>query len=1212
MASRESPAERRVWALLTQDFSWAPPTGFPVQLVAVSDRPGGVFKLQVFEVAIARIFADLRPDYEWRVSPNYSDGGVDFVGRQQFLKVEYLTIDAGITVGGQCKKRTRVNKVLDDIAGSLISMAGEINPTFFVVAFSARVTQRRIDAARRDLERELRRHCHILDRRQIEALIHHHLPAVEEILRQALPDDVDEILAYFEREAEPRPSPWVEVTAPPRVLAGEPFAVAVEVRSPAVSAPGARLWWRPRSETGEVQRVRLIGPVGCDSPAGRPLAAGSATDDTIRVVHDLEFDSYNIGDLDLGEVIVGFEATGADSPLSRNALGRVRVVENLRPRFFEPPFRGIMKELDDAYERARAGAVVSFGIVGAGGSGKTRVSEAFCLEKRRRGAGVVAAKQAKTLNDPHRLVRDLLVALVPNDVSRVAPADDVLEAISCYDPALAARAAPAISAIFGARTGPPAADSDQVLLSALVLLMTARRRHAPLVVHLQDLHWTSNDGLVLLDRLVWQLSIPETGSSANGVFFLFEGRVKETYARGADVWTSAHFEAFLETLGCPVLTCSAFSPEQALEFIRLLFEDRHHRERLVEDDLLELQHDLIQLVNRKAGGNPFHSLQLLRLLKAEGVVGQNPDTGLLFMMLPLPPRVVLPESVYESVAARWEYLRREKFDVALLLWAAALLEDRVSMPLFRRLWSRLAPDFSLREIDATDILWTDEGAASHASFRHELYFETLRQFDVPPDHRERVVEAYSSWYEGTPNAGPLDLFRWGRVLLEKPERDAARASSLFDEALGRALAGGDDLLAHRIAVARLDLAWSIDDDAPVAREMFLRLCDDELVLTRQLLGRDRLQAARRLEALRRRIGARRAREPIGPTADLAAMRERELRAEVRRSQVLFNDRAPDEAAEVAGRIAEAVRAVRRGGAPADPLVWDTLEVEALHSQAVSLALSGEYDVALDLFERALDLARASASPLLLRVTSTYGNVMLARDPRAALKVLRECAQEVLAAPQHADLWSDVQLNLSLALIVVAYRTRTEEKSGAAAMLEEADMMMTRVFTESTRVGNDPDAGASAIVLGLLAALRGDESAPSWFAQGVSAAARGRQMETLWRAHVNLAISLHRRRGEVTPKVVNHAVAALGIMEETLARYSEPGVTARFRLLRIGLSHIARFLILAGDERGIALLERYPELRSAFEDPVAGVLREDRGTGPHHKWLRIGDGDYVLY
>ena len=209
----------------------------------------------------------------------------------------------------------------------------------------------------------------------------------------------------------------------------------------------------------------------------------------------------------MGEVLIGRQGDSGFDVFDRISLGRVQVVENMRPRFFDRPFRANLNRLEEAYTEASAGGSACIALVGTGGSGKSRLCEEFCLDKRRRGAVVVVASQAKTLDDPNRVMAELLLGLADAQVNAEDPAHAVIQAVERYDRDLAANAELAIRSVFGARfPTPPEAQPNRSLVSALLVLLLTRRRGAPLVVHLQDLHWCTAAALLLLDRLVWQLS----------------------------------------------------------------------------------------------------------------------------------------------------------------------------------------------------------------------------------------------------------------------------------------------------------------------------------------------------------------------------------------------------------------------------------------------------------------------------------------------------------------------------------------------------------------------------------------------------------------------------------------------------------------------------------------------------------------------------------
>ena len=128
-------------------------------------------------------------------------------------------------------------------------MARTHHPTFFVAAFAAPLNAKRIAEAKEDLEHELRRHCHILDRSQLESLIGANLSAVKPIVRHAFGrKDADFVLNYFDQKSEPTPQLDLLVVCPPSVLAGESFRVRVKIARRSISANSFRLNWSPSTQ----------------------------------------------------------------------------------------------------------------------------------------------------------------------------------------------------------------------------------------------------------------------------------------------------------------------------------------------------------------------------------------------------------------------------------------------------------------------------------------------------------------------------------------------------------------------------------------------------------------------------------------------------------------------------------------------------------------------------------------------------------------------------------------------------------------------------------------------------------------------------------------------------------------------------------------------------------------------------------------------------
>jgi hypothetical protein len=416
-----------------------------------------------------------------------------------------------------------------------------------------------------------------------------------------------------------------------------------------------------------------------------------------------------------------------------------------------------------------------------------------------------------------------------------------------------------------------------------------------------------------------------------------------------------------------------------------------------------------------------------------------------------------------------------------------------------------------------------------------------------------------------------------------------------------------------VQAASLDLAWKRDERAPAEAGTFLRRSEEELWLTNELLGSgDRSRAARRLARLSGRLEGRVSGGQPSATGAVTELRRLQLTADVRRSQILFNDRKPVEAAELAAAAVRSIRGVRSGkefGGPA----WEELEMEALHSEAVALAISGDIEPSLTTSAEAVELARRSSSVLAQHVISTYANILMSRDPATSESILRQCLVELGETAEAVEARVSARINLAMTLVIQAHRLEPDEVDAREGLIAEGEETLKSVFSRAFQLGRYPDAGAAALMLGIISAMQGNSDEVSWFAQAVAAAARGRQMETLWRAHINLATAMNRSGDATAEDVRDHAMAALEILEETLSPYPEPDRSPRFELVRVSLAQAVRFLHATDAASARAVLERYPALRFSFEDSSLDALRVPKYDGWRHEWwLRVNGEPYSLY
>jgi hypothetical protein len=1174
-------------------------------------------KLQPFEVIVAAVFAKLRPDYEWWVTPNRSDRGLDFLGRGVFLTSKELGINAAITIGGQCKKRSPRKDLVNELAGSFVKMARTHRPTFFVAAFAAAINPQRIAEAKEDLEHELRRHCHILDRFQIEKLIGANLHAVKPIIRQAFGrKDADYLLNYFAQQCGSKPQLDILIVGPSSVLTGESFRVRLTITRQSIVGDSFRINWSPSTP----QAAMLVAPLGADSEEGFEFTFQTETNnDPFIVERDLEFVIYAVGSQPLGSISIrAVESTSEDSTLAE--LPTVDVVENLRPPFYDVPYREPFDELERGLLRAGAGRVASVAIVGAGGAGKTRLCEEMCLESRRRGAQVVSARQAHTTEFPRRILANLLWALTDEGQPNPNTTDRVVDLLGKLEPRLAQRALPAIEALCGQAGKPGSFEDDQSLLSVLALLITQKSRSQTVIIHLHDLHWCTFDVLLVIDRLIWQLDQLRVKITSNAAptgiraLFLLEGRMHEFRKEAETGWSTLVFERFIERLSCPIARCRAFLPHESAQFAQRLFEQGHSAARMLSETFRDLQRELIDTVHRVAGGNPLHMLEQVKLLQQHGILAQNSQTGLIYMVRPDFRHIPLPATVFKTIEARWRYYEKTDKRLALLLWAAALVDDNLPTPLFRHLWTQIAPAISQAQLESTEFLRFPQSDTEglQISFRHENYFQTIRGIQVADRGRRAVVDAYSDWFGKAKRLSAALLYVQAKVLLEAPHTDLKRVEVILRRAQRVAVRRRDKSLMSRILATLLDgVTWPSDQEQQLSLTALLDACDDEITLCDHLIHSGRSDVAYdRIQRTVHLVDTRISHFYSAAGCAVNSLRQRRYALLAMKAGILFHDRRPVEAVMVTEAAVTELEALLAGLSERALQKWNEVLMEIYDTHSAAIALSGDLKRAVTVARKAAEIAQMALtkSPDAIGVVITYANILLCQAPEQSESILKRLS---LLAGRYSisdETRLRLDVNLSMARLILGYKERQSADGIESARLNEAYETLLGVFREAHALGRLPDAAAAALLLGLIRVLWNKSDDIDWFSQSVAIALRARQLETLWRSYINLAHSLYRSGQEPH----DAAAAAIDLMEFSLSSSSDTDNSPRFALLSVPMAHATRYLILAKDKKVSKVLRKFPALRRMFSSLESGELRDDRDGRLSHEWLRVGEADYVIF
>jgi hypothetical protein len=275
-----------------------------------------------------------------------------------------------------------------------------------------------------------------------------------------------------------------------------------------------------------------------------------------------------------------------------------------------------------------------------------------------------------------------------------------------------------------------------------------------------------------------------------------------------------------------------------------------------------------------------------------------------------------------------------------------------------------------------------------------------------------------------------------------------------------------------------------------------------------------------------------------------------------------------------------------------------------------VALAGDVRRAVVEARKAASIAESlvKRSPDALDVIITYANILLCEAPEESESILERYSlfAQRPSIPEETRL--RLNLNLSMARIVIGYRETTGLQRRGASRLETANETLLDVFKQAHPLGRLADASAAALLIGLISALHNKPDEVDWFSQSTSLAVRARQLETLWRGYINLAHSLY-RSGQPAH---DPAAAALDLMLFSLSSYPEPDTNPRFDLLAVPMAHAVRYLILAGDGKAESVLRRFPALRRLFSNIESGDLKDNRDGRTSHEWLRVGQVDYVIF
>jgi class 3 adenylate cyclase len=339
----------------------------------------------------------------------------------------------------------------------------------------------------------------------------------------------------------------------------------------------------------------------------------------------------------------------------------------------------------------------------------------------------------------------------------------------------------------------------------LYRLVCALAEESPLCLVIDDLHWSDEATLSLLEEL-----FPAVEQSAV-CFMLIHRSDPDHVAWHLVDRARRRFRRLFVELGLEPLTdveAQALAEAEA-------------------DG--ELPEELVQLLAERAGGNPYFVGEAIRDLLERGALAR--ENGRLVLV----GEATVPAALQEALQARLDRLGAEARE---LITTAAVIGRSFGLPLLERLLPRARLLPTLSELQWLELVVEERaGTAPEYRFRHGLVQDVAYGTLLEPDGRElhrRVGEALEELHRDSP-AEVYGLLAWHFAEADEPARaaeyllkagDAARAAYAEDEAIAlyrRALGFMDrtgNAVDARQTLLRLALTHHLAFDYRAANEAF--------------------------------------------------------------------------------------------------------------------------------------------------------------------------------------------------------------------------------------------------------------------------------------------------------------------------------------------------------------------------------------------------------
>ena len=1128
---RLSPSNAEFWRILTQ--TPVPVDRFLLGRVQVLDKKARF--LYLLEFLITDTLATLDEKSKWYVSGVGPDGGIDFEGHSPLVKVSLFSLDISTAVIGQIK---RMKNHDDDIIRSALSKMNDVRRRRNVsaVLFVVSTEKKNVQSIKNKIEDKT--YCvdldverHFLDIESFMGLWAHHRQYLRKTLDMALPAAqasfiYEEILGRgIQPGLDRKPCALVIQAefATRTVDQGVPFRVSVSVGFPHfLSLQTIRLKHEPPATSAGV--VTAVRPSLLRHPQGGRFQFREA----MTVIVDIWLRAETAGLIELGQLLA-WDAGEFGDPVSID-LGAVNASARFVPAYFPDPNLAAKERLDGLLRCAIAGQTTSAFIVGAGGAGKTNLCNATIDDAVDRGFRTIRLL-VSDVTDPHVDLAELIRQVHGAHGSLGVPqTEEILGTIS----AMIGAKGDVLAEMRGCLDPLDQPLRPRDLSIGLCALFVRSLQGGPLIVHIQNMHWSSKQLLDTLGLVILGLQDAETAIGTefgkrlpNGVFFLLEGRIGEARRLSGVRLNVQPWLDFQETSKFLEIRLPRWTRHQSRQFIERLIPERTP----IGGAGFELRDAVVAYVEQRSSGSPMHIVEQVRLLFDEGTLCHAPD-GRLEVRRDLKTFRPVPGNVGDAIMDRWRFLYSKSPGLAEILILLAKTGHANDRAYVEQLLSSCSPPLSSSDLDQTECIHPPRHGDTNYEFVHENFVETFQ--DLPIDGRSPLLARAVAWHMANASLSTRWTLNLVKLLLLRWRPPYSRIIKLATLTLARA----------RKARSPGDIEISL--------RSLLRVPHDRLRkagMSPEKLHYDLavfLEGASSWEAALAEFDhlyAKCERLPHDPDTRIVMA---EVAAE--KANVLVDLQRTCEALDAVEQGMRIASELRERSLNADQaLRIERLEDKLLHRKAVGLWFDGQQAAAAIAQRSAWSRARGRCDrPSLAVILRESGTLLLHTHTRRGLELLR--IADKMDAQEKAEI-APVDCMVTKIQYLLAQLVVASERGDASEGFRRIATELMGLHESGVREGLAYEPALAALLAGGAVAMMGDyRRAHRLFRLAMIQASQNRLHNIMWQSRINLAQTAL-RMGDPT-EARHHADETVAIIQSGLENASSP--TDRLQLMVLPL------------------------------------------------------------